>query len=151
MPRKSTTTKSKTPAQPRLVRAQDIPPTSAADLQRLRAAMKEPVDTREIPEKKGPFQRIHRDAQGRLPQPRPELRDSPVRTAILAELGRRRMTRYALWQDANAQCPSLSQSAVYEFLAGHREIGLKYIEALLGALGLGIAHLTTTAPKPRRR
>ncbi len=120
-------------------RADQIRPTTKKDLARLLDAMEGPIDTSDIPEMKGPIRRIKRDAQGRLPQPLPELRDSPVRRAILAELGRREMTRYELWKEARAHCPRLPQSAVYEYLRGQRNIGLNYAEALLQAMGLVIS------------
>jgi len=45
--------------------AQDIPPASPADLERLRAAMGGKIDTSEIPERRK-FQPLRRDADGRL-------------------------------------------------------------------------------------
>jgi hypothetical protein len=103
--------------------------------------MEGPIDTGDIPESRGPVSRVPRDAQGGLPQPLPHLRDSPIRRAIRAELGRRQMTRYQLWKAARAHCPTVTQSAVYEFLRGQRDISLKYAEALLKATGLGVAPL----------
>jgi hypothetical protein len=117
----------------------EIPPPTKAELDRLRAAVTAPIDDTDAPEKEGPFRPIVRDAQGRLPQPLPELRDSPIRLAILAELGRRQMTRYELWQEAKKRCTQITSSAVYEFLRGQRAIGLPYVEALLAAAGLEIA------------
>jgi hypothetical protein len=136
MPRKSPTTE--------IVRrrAGDIKPATEADLARLRAGASRPIDTADIPEKTGPVRRIKRNADGRLPQPLPTLRDSPIRRAILAELERRQMTRYQLWQAARKHCPKLPASAVYEYLRGQREIGLPYAEALMEAAGLAV--------KPRR-
>jgi hypothetical protein len=119
-------------------RAGDIGPATEADLARLRAAARGPIDTSDSPEKKGPFRRVKRDAQGRLPRPLPALRDSPIRRAILAELERRQMTRYQLWQAARKHCPKLPASAVYEYLRGRREIGLPYAEALMEAAGLAV-------------
>jgi len=46
--------------------AAEIPPASRADLDRLRAAMQRPIDTGEVPERRK-FQRLKRDASGRLP------------------------------------------------------------------------------------
>ena len=46
--------------------AQEIPPASATDLERLRAAMRGKIDTSEIPERRK-FQPLRRDADGRLP------------------------------------------------------------------------------------
>ena len=46
--------------------AGEVPPASRADLDRLRAAMQRPIDTGEVPERRK-FQRLKRDASGRLP------------------------------------------------------------------------------------
>lgn len=82
--------------------------------------------------------RVQRDAHGRLPRkPR-----SAVRDAILRELGRREMTRYELWKRARKGCPTLPESAVYEFLRGQRQIGINYIEALLEALHFTIVPIS---------
>ena len=78
MPKKSETGK--------LVRrsADECPQPSPADVKRLLTAMEGPIDTSDIPEWKGPFGRLPRDAEGRLLK-KPE---SPIRSAILAELSR---------------------------------------------------------------
>ena len=133
---------------PRLVdrRAEDTPKATAADLARLEAALDGPIDTSDSPERKGPFRRIKRDAQGRLPQPIPNLRDSPIHLAILGQLERRRMTLYELRQAAKAHCAKLPASAVYEYLRGQRVIGIHYAEALIEAAGLVVA-----PRKPTRR
>jgi hypothetical protein len=77
---------------------------------------------------------ILRDADGHIIKPAP----SRIRSAILHELGKRQMTRYKLWRTARRSCPTLGQSAVYEFLRGFRQLGLGYIEALLTALDLDV-------------
>jgi hypothetical protein len=119
--------------------AADIPPPTAADLARLRAAMDAPVDTTDIPEAPMDAVRVKRDASGRLPvRPR-----APFRDAILAALGRHQMTRYELWKKAQTICPRLPQSAVYEYLRGGRAIGAPYLEALFAAAGLRIATART--------
>jgi hypothetical protein len=46
------------------------------------------------------------------------------------------ISRNDLWKAARKKCPSLPESAVYEFLRGQRQIGVAYIDALLLALGL---------------
>jgi hypothetical protein len=89
-------------------------------------------------------QRIVRDANGKIVKPPP----SRIRSAILAELGRRRLTRYQLWKIARNDCPTLTQSAVYEFLRGFRQLGLRYIEALMVALSLRVVTMQE-APKHR--
>jgi hypothetical protein len=97
-------------------------------------AMEGPIDTSDIPERKIGSARVWRDAQGRLPKRVPNM----VSDAILKELGRRKMTRYELWKAARAHCATLPESAVYEFLRGQRQIGVKYLEAMLVALKLRI-------------
>ena len=126
--------------------AGNIPSTSPAHLSDLLAAMDGPIDTSDIPETKGTAARVRRDESGKLPQRRP----SPIREAILAELGRRKMTRYQLWQEARAHCPTLPQSAVYEFLRGQRDIGLSYVDALLLAAGLVVMRPRGTPAKARQ-
>lgn len=64
--------------------------------------------------------------------------ESMLRTAISAELKRRKMSRHQLWRSARRFCSTLPQSAVYEFLSGTRQIGLAYLEALLVAMELRI-------------
>jgi hypothetical protein len=126
----------------RIVRmtADEIRPPTARELARLRAAMNGPIDTSDIPEQKIPGRYpLIRDAQGRIPKKPP----SAIRDAILHQLGRRKMTRYELWKRAHEHCPTLPNSAVYEFLLGQRAISVDYCEALLKALDLTIT--------PRRR
>jgi hypothetical protein len=124
MPKKSATRK--------MIRksAADVPRASVADLARLRNAMSGPIDTSEIPERRGSFTRVRRDADGMLP------RRSMIRDMVVRELKRRGMTPYRLWKEARLHCPTLSQSAVHEFLKGQRQIELPYAEALLAALHL---------------
>jgi uncharacterized DUF497 family protein len=132
-------------------RAGEAPAPTPEDLVRLRAGDEVPIDTSDIPEAKGPLRRLKRDAQGRLPQPLPELRDSPIRRAILAQLERRQMTRYELWQAARVHCPRLPASAVYEYLRGQRAIGLPYAEALLEAAGLVVTPRKAARPPAAAR
>jgi hypothetical protein len=47
--------------------AKDVPRATKADLERLHKAMKGPIDTSDIPERTA-FNRIKRDAKGRLPK-----------------------------------------------------------------------------------
>jgi hypothetical protein len=117
--------------------AKSLPKATEGDLARLRSAMEGPIDTAEIPEARGAPSRVQRDASGRIAT---EKRPSPIREAILKELGRRQMTRYELWKAARDHCATLPQSAVYEYLRGQREIGLPlpYAEALMAAVGLGV-------------
>jgi hypothetical protein len=125
----------KKPKTDRLVRRarSEIRPATASDLARLRDAMEEPIDTSEIPESRGAYHRLKRDTQGRLPG-----RGSIIRDAIKRELELRKMTPYRLWKEAMSYCPTLSQSAVHEFLKGQRQIELPYAEALLAAMNLGV-------------
>jgi hypothetical protein len=103
-------------------------------MERLRRAMEQPVSPEEDEGLPPASDRVIRDADGKLPKKPP----SPIRDAILAELGRRHMTRYQLWKAARETCSQLPESAVYEFLRGQRQIGVEYIEAMLGALELEI-------------
>lgn len=61
-----------------------------------------------------------------------------IRGAIILEMGRQGLTRYQLWKLAREHCPRLSNSAVYEYLDGRRQVGGEYIEAMLEALGLEV-------------
>ncbi len=129
----------------RMVRksASEIAQPTARDLERLRAAMERGVDTSEIPEgRPGRAGRARRTAEGKPVAP-PE---SAIRDAIRRELGRRQITRYELWKRARAHCPTLPESAVYEFLRGARQIGLEYVEALLAAVELEVRRRHKTAP-----
>jgi hypothetical protein len=112
--------------------AKEIPPASATDLDRLRAAMRGRIDTSEISERRK-FQRLRRDASGRLPA-----RKSMIRDAVTREMHRRHLTAYRLWQLARPHYPPLSQAAVHEFLKGQRQLELPSIEALLAAVGLRV-------------
>jgi hypothetical protein len=116
--------------------ADPAPKTTAEDRARLRDAMKGPIDTSDIPERGAPFNRVERDAKGRLPPRTP--RPSPIRSAIIDQLAQRKMNRNQLVKEAKGYCPSISQSAVYEFIAGRRDIQLNYAEALMQALGLRV-------------
>ena len=113
----------------------DIPQPTSSHLSDLLTAMEGTIDTTDIPETRRTASRVRRDASGRLPKPR----ESPIRRAILDELERRKMTRYQLWVEARSYCETLTQSAVYEYLRGQRDIRLPYAEALLQALGLGVS------------
>lgn len=113
--------------------ADEIKPTTPEHLAKLLALMDTEPDTSDIAEVEiKTAARVLRDAEGRLVKGR----QSPIRTAILAELDRREMTRYKLWKKARVLCGTLPQSAVYEYLRGHREIGLPYAEAMMQVVGL---------------
>src|SRR5262245_46592516 len=128
----------------RLVRksAGDIPRASSADLARLSAAAAGSIDTTDIAERRK-FDRLKRDANGRLP-----LRKSMIREAVTRQMRDLRLTAYRLWQLAREHYPTLSQSAVHEFLKGQRQLELPSVEALLSAAGL---KLVRKSPAPRRR
>lgn len=134
MPKKSVTAKTVRKS------ATEIPHASAADLDRLRAAMQSPIDTAEIPERRK-FQRLQRDASGKLPP-----RRSTIRDAVAKEMHGRHLTVYRLWQLARAHYPALSQSAVHEFLKGQRQLELPSIEALLAAVNLQIVRGSVPQP-----
>jgi hypothetical protein len=126
--------------------AGEIAPPSVRDLERLRNAMEGNIDTSDIPGRRpGRTTRARRTAKGKPVTP-PE---SAIRDAIRRELGRREITRYELWKQARAHCPTLPESAVYEFLRGERQIGLAYVEALLAAVDLEVRRRHETAPNAR--
>ena len=112
--------------------AGDLTPTTPEHLADLLAGMDEEPDLSDIPEFNFDAPRVLRDSEGRLDKGR----QSPIRAAILAELDRRKMTRYKLWKKARVLCGTLPQSAVYEYLRGQREIGLPYAEAMMQVVGL---------------
>jgi hypothetical protein len=116
------------------VEAAAIPAASPSDLARLRAARARPVDTSDIPESRPGSRPAARGPAG----DRPLALRSRIREVILDELGRRQITRYELWRRAQAHCPTLSESAVYEFLRGQRQIGLRYVEALMVAIEVSV-------------
>ncbi len=116
-------------------KAGEIPPTPSEDLERL-LAMQDAgdVDTSDIPERKDRV-RLSRDADGNLPPQRGTIRD-----AVASEMGRRGLSVYALWKAAKAHAPTISETAVGEFLKGRRSLGVALVEALLSALGLEVVH-----------
>jgi hypothetical protein len=136
MPKKSVTVKTVRKS------AAEIPHASPADLDRLRAAMQGPIDTAEIPERRT-FQRLKRDANGRLPP-----RRSAIRDAVAKEMRGRHLSVYRLWQLARAHYPALSQSAVHEFLKGQRQLELPSVEALLAAVNLQV--VSGSVPQARQ-
>jgi hypothetical protein len=96
--------------------------------------MERDPDTSDIPERTRRGRPVMRDAKGRLPT----AIDSPIRDAILEELGRTGTSRYELWRAAQQHCARISKSAVYEYLRGERDVGTTYAEAMLKASGLKI-------------
>jgi hypothetical protein len=115
----------------------ELPRATSDDLNRLRRAMARSDAQARSKRKNGSspiFLPIRRDENGRIIKNPP----SQIRSAILGELDRRQMTRYQLWKAAYEICPTLTQSAVYEFLRGFRQLGLEYIESLLAALKLRV-------------
>lgn len=113
-------------------KAGDLPPITPERLAELKAIPDEAIDFSDIPECAGGA-RLRRDADGRLPK-----RRSVIRDAIAASMAERGMTTYALWKEAKVHCPTISETAVGEFLKGRRSIGLEYIEALMTASGLTV-------------
>ena len=108
--------------------------------------MDDTIDTSEIPENLSGFHRLRRDDRANLPK-----RRSLIRDAIKQELKSRKMTPYRLWKEAVHHCPTISQSAVYEFIKGDRQLELPYAEALMAAVKLGVARLETDeAKRPRK-
>ena len=108
--------------------------SSQAELANLAAETDAGVDTSEIAERTTSGRRLVRDRDGRILQPG----GSAIRGAILAELKRREMTGYQLWMEARKLCRTIPESAVYEFLAGKRQVGLAYLDAMLEALELTV-------------
>jgi hypothetical protein len=115
--------------------AAEIQPASAADLDRLRAAMQSSIDTAEIPERRK-FQRLKRDARGNVPP-----RKSMIRDAVVREMHARQISVYRLWQLARVHYPALSQAAIHEFLKGQRQLELPSVEALLAAVNLQVVRM----------
>jgi hypothetical protein len=99
------------------------------------------ADKEEDPGMPPASRRVKRNKAGQLPHKPP----SPIRDALLNELGRREMTRYQLWKRAREHCKTLSESAVYEFLRGQRAISIHYCEAMLKAMDMGVKPLRTSA------
>ncbi len=114
--------------------ADQIPATSAQELERMLAIPDEAIDPSDIPERPVERQRLIRDPDGRLPKKRRGL----IRDSIAAVMVEREMTPYSLWKAAREQCPTISETAVGEFLKGNRSIGLDYLEAMMTALELTI-------------
>ncbi len=119
----------------RLVRrkAGEIPPTPSEDLARLLAIQDAgDVDTSDIPDRDDRV-RLHRDADGNLPP-----RHGAIREAVASEMGRQVLSVYALAKAAKVHAPTISETAVGEFLKGRRSLGIALVEALLSALGLEV-------------
>jgi hypothetical protein len=91
------------------------------------------IETSDIAERRQ-FQRLKRDAAGRLPP-----RKSMIREAVTQRMQELHLTAYRLWQLARVHCATLSQSAVHEFLKGQRQLEVPSAEALLAAVHLRIA------------
>jgi hypothetical protein len=111
----------------------EIPATSTEDLARMLAISDEAIDTSDIPERSGERQRLTRDENSQLPR-----RRSLIRESITAEMTVRAMTPYALWKAARQHCPTISETAVGDFLKGNRSVGLDYLEAMMTALEMTI-------------
>src|SRR5438309_1082696 len=109
-----------------------------------KAAMNGPIDGSEIPERRR-FHRLRRDASGGLPP-----RKSIIREAVARQMKRLHLTAYRLWQLARGHCPTLSQSAVHEFLKGQRQLELPSVEALLAAMNLRIVRSAVGQQRQRR-
>jgi hypothetical protein len=124
-----------------MVTPTDLRPPTPADVARLRRAAQRPADFSEVPELFDSGLRSRRDASGRLPK----VFRSPVLRAVSRELRTRRMTGHQLWKQARRLCPTLTESAVYEFLRGERQIGLTYLDAILGVLDLEVRRARRSA------
>lgn len=113
----------------------DIRRSSQAELAEIAAGRDEEVDTSDVPERTGLANRLYRDSSGRIIHP-PKSR---IRGAILSEIERRGLSGHQLWIEARKRCETLPESAVYEFLAGKRQVGLAYLDAMLEALDLTVS------------
>jgi hypothetical protein len=120
-------------------KAGEIPRTSPEEISRMLAIRDEEIDFSDIPERAG-GQRLYRDENGRLPR-----RRSIVRETIAATMAEREMTNYALWKAAKEHCPTITETAIGQFLKGQRSIGLEYLEAIMAALGLEIGKPTPSS------
>ncbi len=117
--------------------AAEIPRPNAEDLARLRALKARPVDTSEegdAPESRGPLRPVAVGPDGRPERKAPDL----FREAILARLDQLSMNRGQLYRKAREYCPTLSESAVYEYLRGQRDVQSSYLAAMLKAAGLAV-------------
>ena len=99
-----------------------------AELKRLARRPDDQIDTSDIPEQDPSDGRWVRGGH----------RVGGIRGAIILEMGRRGLTRYQLWKLAKEHCPTLPNSAIYEYLDGRRQVGGDYIEAMIEALGLEV-------------
>jgi hypothetical protein len=112
-------------------RAGAIPPLTPEAIARLESIDEDSIDHSDIPDQSS-ADRLIRDESGRLP------RRSVIRDAVAGVMAERHLTTYALWKEARVHCPTISESAVGEFLKGQRQIGLDYAEALMAAAGLSL-------------
>lgn len=119
------------------------PAISPEEMAALVAAMDQPIETSGTPVGVRKLKPVVRDPKDRLPKPSHK---SVVQQKILLALDRRNMTRYQLWRKAKRYCPTLSESAVYEYLRGTRNINIEYAEAMMKA-----AKVTVHAPLAIRR
>jgi hypothetical protein len=120
------------------VRYDEVEPPTPEEIEAMLAIPDDAIDTSDIPECSG-GERLIRDEHWKLVPQKSVLRD-----AIVAAMTEQGLTAYALWKLAKVHCPTLSESAVGEFLKGKRAIGLRYVESLLAATGLTV----TPAPLP---
>jgi hypothetical protein len=119
--------------------ADQIPATSAEDMARLLAIPDKSIDTSDIPERTGERRRLRRDVDGRLPK-----RRSKIREKIIEAMQDRGMTTYALWKEARTFSPTISETAVGQFLKGERSIGIEYLEAIMEALSMGLFYISSS-------
>jgi hypothetical protein len=120
----------------------ELPSASPSDLRRLRRAMKSHRGRALDEGLPQPGQWLRPRPSGRTASKPPSM----LREAILSELGRRQMTRYQLFKAARKHCATISESAVYEFLRGQRQVSAEYVDAMLLAAGLSI-----TPARPARK
>jgi len=137
----------KSSVEPRAVRrsAGRLPAVRAEDLLRLKRASARAVDTSDLPERPNAALGARPSAARLLSAERPSL----LREAIVKEMARQNLTAYALTKHAKVFCETLSQSAVYEFLKGQRQLEVRYADALLRTLRLQIVPNRARALDPK--
>lgn len=125
-----------------LIRAEDIPPPTEAQMLRLRRGSVASPNLSDIVE----------GLIGRTPEyktPDSDVLKSEIRLAIVREMNRRKLSGYGIWKRATPHCKTLPMSAIYEFLRGERQIGTRYLEAIMAALELKLVG-TKRGSKPEK-
>jgi hypothetical protein len=118
-------------------RASDLPGATVEDLARARAAMDRPIDTSDIPERKGPVRRLYRDEAGRPSRKPPPVAIDSENVCRLVEMG---LTD----RQAGIFVYLFEHTRQYGFQPSIRELGDKFaISSLNGVM----THLRSLAHK----